>query len=83
MEGAAMPISSRQLSLLQVGRRHLALSDDQWRALLIRITPNVLVVPAALETQARKVLTTQNTDGGASNPWQSTAQLIVCPYLDV
>lgn len=32
-----MAISSRQLSLLQVGRRHLGLTEDQWRALLIRI----------------------------------------------
>ncbi len=32
-----MVINSRQLSLLQVGRRHLGLTEDQWRALLIRL----------------------------------------------
>lgn len=62
-------------------RQMMTIRGDRGR--LLGINPNVLVVPAALEIEARKVLTTQNTDGGASNPWQSTAQLIVCPYLDV
>jgi phage major head subunit gpT-like protein len=62
-------------------RQMMTIRGDRGR--LLGVNPNVMVVPAALEVEARKVLTTQNNDNGASNPWQSTAQLIVCPYLDV
>lgn len=37
MASGSAPISKRQISLLQVARRHLKLSEDEWRALLIRI----------------------------------------------
>jgi phage major head subunit gpT-like protein len=45
------------------------------------VAPNVLVVPPELESDALRLLNTETKDGGGSNPWKGTAQLIVTPYL--
>jgi phage major head subunit gpT-like protein len=45
------------------------------------VTPTVMVVPPELESAALHLLNTETTDGGGSNPWKGTAQLIVTPYL--
>ncbi|MFN4172148.1 MAG: Mu-like prophage major head subunit gpT family protein [Pseudorhodobacter sp.] len=45
------------------------------------VTPTVLVVPPTLESAALHLLNTETKDGGGSNPWKGTAELIVTPYL--
>lgn len=45
------------------------------------IAPTVLVVPPALESAALHLLNTETKDGGGSNPWKGTAELIVTPYV--
>lgn len=45
------------------------------------ITPTALVVPPSLESDALHLLNTETKDGGGSNPWKGTAELIVSPYL--
>ena len=47
---------------------------------ILGISPTVLVVPPALESDARYLLNTENSAGGESNPWKGTAELIVTPY---
>lgn len=47
---------------------------------LLGIKPTVLVVPPALEAQARLILTAETVNGD-SNPWKGTAELIVTPYV--
>jgi len=55
------------------------IKGDKGRILGIR--PNVLVVPPTLEEAALKLLNAATNDGGASNPWKGTAEVIVSPWL--
>lgn len=55
------------------------LAGDQGRPLGVR--PNVLVVPPELEKDALHLLNTETNNGGGSNPWKGTAEVIVTPYL--
>jgi phage major head subunit gpT-like protein len=55
------------------------LTGDQGRPLGIR--PNVLVVPPQLEEAAFHLLNTETKDGGGSNPWKGSAEILVTPYL--
>lgn len=48
---------------------------------VLGINPTTLVVPPALEDAALHVLNTEIKDGGGSNPWKGTAELIVTPFL--
>lgn len=48
---------------------------------ILGVTPTVLVVPPSLESAALNLLNTETKDGGGSNPWKGTADLIVTPYL--
>lgn len=45
------------------------------------IMPDLLVVPPSLETAGRTILQSQLVNGGESNPWAGTAELLVCPWL--
>ena len=45
------------------------------------VSPTVLVVPPSLESDALHLLNTEIKDGGGSNPWKGTAELIVTPYV--
>lgn len=45
------------------------------------INPTHLVVPRSLETAARKLINAQLINGGESNIWANTAELIVSDYL--
>lgn len=45
------------------------------------ITPTILVVPPALESDALHLLNTEIKAGGGSNPWKGTADLVVTPYV--
>lgn len=45
------------------------------------IKPNLLVVPPSLEGAGRKILQSQLVNGGESNPWAGTAELLVVPWL--
>ena len=48
---------------------------------ILGIKPTVMVVPPALEDAALHVLNTETDDGGGSNPWKGTAELIVTPFV--
>lgn len=41
----------------------------------------MLVVPPELEKAALQIVNTEFSDGGGTNPWRGTAELIVTPYL--
>jgi len=45
------------------------------------LMPNLLVVPPALESAARKILNSENAAGGETNEWKGTAELLVVPWL--
>lgn len=45
------------------------------------IKPTTLVVPPSLEKAALELLNTDTFDGGGSNPWKGTVELIVTPYV--
>ncbi|MBV2360991.1 Mu-like prophage major head subunit gpT family protein [Thalassococcus sp. CAU 1522] len=49
---------------------------------LLGIKPTALVVPPALEDAALHLLNTETKDGGGSNPYKATADLIVTPWLE-
>ncbi|MDT8857013.1 Mu-like prophage major head subunit gpT family protein [Paracoccaceae bacterium Fryx2] len=48
---------------------------------ILGVPPTVLVVPPSLESAALHPLNTETKDGGGSNPWKGTAELIVTPYV--
>lgn len=45
------------------------------------LVPNLLVVPAALEGDAREILMNERDASGATNKWRNTAELLVSPWL--
>lgn len=45
------------------------------------LTPNLLVVPPALESAGRKILNSELASGGETNEWKGTAELLVVPWL--
>ncbi|MFN4089974.1 MAG: Mu-like prophage major head subunit gpT family protein [Alphaproteobacteria bacterium] len=45
------------------------------------LTPNLLVVPPALESAARKLLNSEFGPGGETNEWKGTAELLIVPWL--
>jgi phage major head subunit gpT-like protein len=48
---------------------------------ILGITPTIMVVPPELENAAMHLLNTETKDGGGSNPWKDTVELIVTPFL--
>ena len=50
---------------------------------ILGINPTTLVVPPALEDAALRIVYTEINDGGGSNPWKETAELIVTPFVSV
>ncbi|WP_026756245.1 Mu-like prophage major head subunit gpT family protein [Sediminimonas qiaohouensis] len=48
---------------------------------VLGIKPTVMVVPPSLEDAAMHVLNTETNDGGGSNPWKGTCDLIVTPFV--
>tara|TARA_R110002110_G_scaffold122758_1_gene299146 strand:+ start:5324 stop:6220 length:897 start_codon:yes stop_codon:yes gene_type:complete len=47
---------------------------------ILGVNPTTLVVPPSLESAALYVVNTETSDGGGSNPWKGTADLIVSPF---
>jgi phage major head subunit gpT-like protein len=45
------------------------------------LSPNLLVVPPALESAGRKLLNSEYGAGGETNEWKGTAELLVVPWL--
>lgn len=45
------------------------------------INPRLLVVPPALEGAARRLVASQLVNGGESNPWAGSAEVLVVPWL--
>lgn len=45
------------------------------------LNPRLLVVPPSLEGAGRRLLASQLVNGGETNPWAGTAELMVCPWL--
>lgn len=48
---------------------------------LLGVKPSIMVVPPELEDAALHLLNTETKDGGGSNPWKNTVDLIVTPYV--
>jgi phage major head subunit gpT-like protein len=48
---------------------------------LLGIMPDLMVVPPALEEEARVLLTSDRINGGDSNPWRGTADLLVSQHI--
>jgi len=48
---------------------------------ILGVKPMLLIVPPSLEDAALRVVNTTFADGGGSNPWHQTAELLVTPYL--
>lgn len=57
----------------------MAYKDDEARPL--GVTPSLMVVPPALEGEARDILLAERTASGQTNVWRNTADLIVVPWL--
>lgn len=47
---------------------------------VLGVKPTTLMVPPSLEDAALHLLNTETNDGGGSNPYKGTAELIVTPY---
>jgi phage major head subunit gpT-like protein len=63
-----------------VAARTAMMSQKGDKGRVLGVTPNVLVVPPALEHAARLVLKATEVEG-STNVWANTADLIVSPYL--
>ncbi len=48
---------------------------------IMGVNPSTLVVGPDLEEAAATIVNSAVNDGGGSNPWKGTAELIVTPYL--
>lgn len=53
--------------------------DDEGRPL--NITPNILLVPPALEDEANTLMTVDRLEDGKANPYKNTAKVVVAPWL--
>lgn len=56
-----------------------SLKDDEGASLKIR--PNLLVVPPALEDDANYLMTAEKFPDGTPNPYRNTAEVLVMPEL--
>lgn len=45
------------------------------------LVPDLLVVPPSLESQANKIVKNLLVNGGETNEWAGTAEVMVCPWL--
>ena len=75
--GSKAPLTAANYAAARAGMA--GIKGDKGRILGIR--PTVLVVPPALEEAALKLLNTETNDGGGSNPWKGTAEVVVSPWL--
>lgn len=57
----------------------MAYKDDEARPL--GVAPGLMVVPPALEGEARDILLAERTSSGQTNVWRNTAELLVVPWL--
>ncbi|MDV7270830.1 Mu-like prophage major head subunit gpT family protein [Thioclava sp. A2] len=57
----------------------MKLRGDQGR--ILGIKPTVLVVGPELEEMGHRIVNSENSTGGDTNPWKDSASLIVSPYL--
>lgn len=48
---------------------------------IMGLTPTLLVVPPALESEARALLVAEHNAAGATNVWAGSAELLVTPFL--
>jgi phage major head subunit gpT-like protein len=48
---------------------------------IINIRPTKLLVPPSLEGAARQIINAELVNGGDSNVWAKTAEVVVIPYL--
>lgn len=74
--------SKQELNGTNYGTARAALSGmkgDYGRPL--GLTPNLLIVPPALESAGRKLLNSEYASGGETNEWKGTAELLVVPWL--
>lgn len=74
---AVLSVATQALAIASYGAARTALKkmkDDEGRPL--NITPNVLLVPPALEDTGRILLTTDRLEDGKPNPYKGTAELV-------
>ncbi len=79
---AVLSCATQALALASYGAARTALrkmKDDEGRPL--EITPNVLLVPPALEDVARALMTNDRLDDGKTNPYKGTAEVVVSARL--
>jgi len=72
---ADLTVENYQAARAAMGR----MTGDGGRKLGIR--PTHMIVPLDLEGRARTILNATTAEGGASNIWANTAELVVSPYL--
>ncbi|WP_288960522.1 Mu-like prophage major head subunit gpT family protein [uncultured Sulfitobacter sp.] len=48
---------------------------------ILGVSPKMLVVPPSLEEAALHLINTDTNDGGGSNPWRGTVEVVVSPYI--
>lgn len=61
--------------------RMMSLRGD--KAQILNVRPNLMVVPPTLEEDARNLLAASLKEGGGSNPWANTAEILVTSFLAV
>jgi len=79
---AALSAATLALAQASYGAARTAMGkikDDEGRPL--GITPNVLLVPPALEDAARALVTVDRLEDGKPNPYKGTAEVVVAPRL--
>ena len=79
---AALSIATLAAAQASYGAARIAMGrfkDDEGRPL--NITPNVLLVPVALQDIANALMTTDRLEDGKPNPYKGTAKVVVAPWL--
>lgn len=75
--GSKAPLTAANYALARAAMMNFRAENGR----ILGINPTTLVVPPALESAALSVVNTEVNDGGGSNPWKGTADLIVTPFV--
>lgn len=79
---AALSVATQAAAAAGYGAGRIAMGkfkDDEGRPL--NITPNVLLVPVALQDVANAMMTSERLEDGKVNPYKGTAKVVVAPWL--
>lgn len=75
--GSKQPLTPKNYAAARAGMMKLRGNEGR----VMGVNPSTLVVGPDLEEAASKIVNSEVNDGGGSNPWKDTADLIVTPYL--